>query len=60
MKIHIGDHHVIDIEKEAKIIAKENGFKVKDIDYVRINHKAWGIALSVWGKNHQFIGNEAC
>ena len=60
MKIHIGNHYVIDVEKEAKTIAKESGYKVRDIGYIRLNHESWGIAMSVWTKDHQFIGNEAC
>ena len=61
MKIYLGDHYSIDVEKEAKYLAKEKGVKIKDIGYVRIiPYEDDGASLQVWTKDHRFITNEAC
>jgi len=61
MKIFLNNHYPIDVEKEAKELAREKGVKIKDISYVRIvPYNDNGACLQVYTKDHSLITNEAC
>jgi hypothetical protein len=46
--VKYSDGNTIDVEKEAKELARSKGVRVKDIGSVELIHKDWGICLNVY------------
>jgi hypothetical protein len=57
--VKYSDGNAIDVEKEAKELARSKGVRVKDIGSVELIHKDWGICLNVYDYSGRFITNEA-
>ena len=57
--LKIGNGNYGDVLRLAKSYARESKTKIKDLGKVELSHQVWGIAMTLFDKNGDFITNVA-